>query len=197
MSISYIALALAMQDCNFFYDEPDNKSGADSTSFTCVDATAYNSWTYISLRNHSSKVEEMGGNAVSSTDWDLAIHRYDCMTNKGAVCETNFNTIEDFMSAGTSRLSGNYTKDIWTTDKVICDISGMLDNKIIYAQTNINPTLSKWMNVDISTMPPAYKMSGKVYILRMSDGMYAVIHFSDFMNGLGIKGYISFDYELL
>lgn len=43
-------------------------------------------------------------------------------------------------------------------------------------------------------MPPIYTLSGKIYLLRLSDGTYAALRLSDFMNDAAVKGFMTIDY---
>ena len=50
------------------------------------------------------------------------------------------------------------------------------------------------MDVNTSTMPPVYTMSGRPYILRLADGSRAALHFTGFTDASGAKGYITIRY---
>ena len=73
-------------------------------------------------------------------------------------------------------------------------MSQMMDGVIIYAEDYYNPCLSKWLNVNTSTMPPIYTLSGKVYIFRLSDDTYAALRLTNFMNDAAVKGFMTIDY---
>ena len=50
------------------------------------------------------------------------------------------------------------------------------------------------LDVDSSTMPPIYTLSGKIYLLRLKDGTCAALRLVNFMNDAAIKGYMTIDY---
>lgn len=88
----------------------------------------------------------------------------------------------------------SFVADEWTTDRITVDMSQMMDGIIIYAEDYYNPCLSRWLDVDTSTMPPIYTLSNKVYVLRFSDGTYAALRLSNFMNDAAVKGFMTVDY---
>ena len=196
---------LSLSACNGIfediYDEPlaeeKNEYGfifVDSKTNTgriYIDATDYTEWHYIDL--HCTEVTTKSVEEPSPTNWDFAIHRYDAKTNGGAVVESNATDIMAVPNISTIP-EGVYVVDEWTTDKITIDMSQMMDGVILYAEDYYNPCLSKWLNVDTSTMPPIYTLSGKVYILRLSDGTYAALRLSNFMNDAAVKGFMTIDY---
>ena len=70
----------------------------------------------------------------------------------------------------------------------------MMEGILSYDSTYYNLELSKWLNVNTSTMPPTYSLSGKVYVVRLKDGTCALLFLHNFMNNLGVKGYMKIDY---
>ena len=196
---------LSLSACNGIfediYDEPlaeENNEygfifvdGETNTGRIYIDATDYTEWHYIDL--HGKEVTTKSVEEPSPTNWDFAIHRYDAKTNGGAVAESD---ATDIMAApNISTISeGAYIVDQWTTDKITIDMSQMMDGVILYAEDYYNPCLSKRLNVDTSTMPPIYTLSGNVYILRLSDGTYAALRLSNFMNDAAVKGFMTIDY---
>ena len=196
---------LSLSACNGIfediYDEPvaeeKNEYGfifVDSKTNTgriYIDATDYTEWHYIDL--HGNEVTTKSVEEPSPSNWDFAIHRYDAKTNGGAVVESNATDIMAVPNISTIP-EGVYVVDEWTTDKITIDMSQMMDGVILYAEDYYNPCLSKWLNVDTSTMPPIYTLSGKVYILRLSDGTYAALRLTNFMNDAAVKGFMTIDY---
>lgn len=156
-----------------------------------IDATDYTEWHYIDLSG--KLVTTVAVDAEPPTTWDFAIHRYDAKTNGGAVYESgvnDFGSLPDLASIPQEA----FVTDEWTTEQITVDMSQMMDGIIIYAEDYYNPCLSRWLNVDTSTMPPIYTMSGKVYILRLADGSYAALRLSNFMSDAAIKGFMTIDY---
>lgn len=70
----------------------------------------------------------------------------------------------------------------------------MMDGIILYAEDYWNPCLSRWLDVDTSTMPPIYTLSGRVYLLRLTDGTFAALRLRNFMDDTAVKGYMTIDY---
>lgn len=156
---------------------------------TGIDATNYADWIYVRFSTQDTirkKYDE-----AAPTDWDFALHRYDCKTNGGAVLETSYHALTELVPPVV------LPEDAFVTDvegKISVDMSGMMDGNIVYADSPLNEVLGKWLNVDTGTMPPIYTPSNRVYLLRLADGTYAALLFTDFSNDAGVKGYISFDY---
>ena len=126
-------------------------------------------------------------------EWDIAIHRYEAKTNGGAVLETSYTSIDELLNAD-GIPTGEYTEDIETTDRITIDMSDMMNGNILYAKSPYNEVLSRWLDVDTSTMPPIYTMSNKIYILRLEDGTHAAIHLLNYMNEKKVKGHMTFEY---
>lgn len=203
MLLPVATLILSLSACNGvfsgIYDEPtiDNEYGfisnnADNnTGRIYIDATDYTEWHYIDLHNKSVAATAIDGTAPEN--WDFAIHRYDTKTHDGAVWESStgdFYSLPDIKALPFEA----FIKDEWTTDRITTDMSQMMDGIIIYAEDYYNSCLSRWLDVDTSTMPPIYTLSGKVYVLRLSDGTYAALRLTDFMNDAAIKGFMTIDY---
>lgn len=134
-------------------------------------------------------VETRSGVDETSFNWDIAIHRYDVKTNGATVVATS----ESDITKVTAIPSDGFVADI-KTDSLMVDSSGMMNNKIGYATTNLNEVLSGWMNLDLSIMPPKYTMSGQVYVMKLKSDEYAKIKFTDYSNDADVKGHISFEY---
>ncbi|MCI8999125.1 MAG: hypothetical protein HFJ95_09055 [Muribaculaceae bacterium] len=158
-----------------------------------IDATDYTKWVYIDFTSKSIDVRDVNDEAPAQ--WDLAVHRYDTKTNNGAVMETGatgFYSLANVVKPDTG--NGEYVKDIHTTDVIVTDMSTMMDGYLSYAESDYNTELSKWLNVDKSSMPPVYTPSNKVYILRLNDGSTAAIRLDNYMDAIGVKGYMTIQY---
>ena len=203
------AALLSLPSCNGLfegiYDEPvaDTEFGftkvdqATSSGTIYIDATSYTKWTYIDFETFSIDTTVIAEDGTETGEvmegWDLAVHRYDTKTNGGAVIETEFTSLDEFLASG--RLpDGEYVEDVWTEDRITVDMSQMMDGIILYAPSWYNPELSKWLNVDTSTMPPVYTMSGKVYVLMTQDGKAAALQLTNYMNDSKVKGFMTIDY---
>lgn len=180
----------------FIYDEDDGTMGVGNGRFSMVDASKYTSWTYVNLDTRTAvKVDEyVKGNVDAAPDeWHFAMHRFDCKTNGAEVLETTFGSIAALRASG-KLPDGGFIADGWTDDRVAIDMSRMLEGIIGYAKSYYNPELSKWMDVDISGMPPVYTPSNKVYLMKFADGRMAALKFTDWVGPMEVKGFNSFDY---
>ena len=177
---------ISKKEYGFIHIDPQTNQGT-----IYIDATDYKQWHYINL-NKKETISTLTTEEAPS-EWDFAIHRYDVKTNGGAVAEinvTDFNSLPPISSIP----DGQFIEDEWTTNRITIDMSQMMDGIILYAEDYYNPCMSKWLNVDTSTMPPIYTLSGKVYILRCTDGTYAALRLRNFMNDAATKGYMTIDY---
>lgn len=181
------------------YDEPVSTSEygfietctSSKPGLIYINATDYTVWTYINFA--SKQIDSLSVTDPAPTKWDIAIHRYDAKTNNAKVVGT---PLTDINQARTWENTDHLPEvaDVWTTDKIVTDMSTMMDGYLSYADSYYNPELSKWLNVDTSTMPPIYTPSDKVYIIYLEDGKRAAVKLKDYMNSAGIKGYMSIQY---
>ena len=132
---------------------------------------------------------EKGSVDETSFKWDLAFHRWDIKTNGGSALETAETELANVKTVP----AGSYVSDE-ESDEITVDMSMMMKGKIGYATDHINKELGKWMHLDMSTMPPAYTASDKVYVVKSAEGKCIKIKFTDYMDNSGKKGHISFDY---
>lgn len=197
-----LGAALSLSACNGLfeniYDDPiESEQEVGENKFSQINATEYDQWVYIDLSELKTTTVKIGEEYDSEipAEWDFAIHRYDIKTNGGATYETSYTTLDDFLANGTLPQEGDFTADVWTTEKIAIDMSGMMENNIKYTESDYNAVFSQWLDVDTSTMPPIYTMSGKVYLLRLKDNTYAAIYFTNYMNARGVKGYIDFEFQ--
>lgn len=207
--LSVGAALLSLPSCNGLfegiYDEPVAASEfgftkveqATSSGTIYIDATSYTKWTYIDFDTYSIDTTLIAEDGSESGDvmegWDLAVHRYDTKTNGGSVLETEYTSLDEFRVSGRIP-EGEYVEDIWTEDRITIDMSQMMNGIILYAPSWYNPELSKWLNVDTSTMPPVYTMSGRVYVLKTQDGKAAALQLNNYMNDSKVKGFMTIDY---
>lgn len=196
-----LGAALSLSACEGIfegiYDAPvETEMEIEDNRFSQVKTTEYTEWVYINLSGSKATTVKIGEEYDSEipADWDFAIHRYDLKTNGGAACQTAYKSIDALKAAAKLPEAEDFIKDEWTTDQIAIDMSGMMDDNIIYTDSYRNPVLSGWLNVDTSTMPPIYTMSKQVYLIRLKDNTYAAIRFTNYTNARGIKGYIDFDY---
>ena len=197
------ALAFAIASCNGIfsglYDEVETTAPfgfklvneAEGSGTIYLDVRDYEKWTYINLRERTIDSANMVKDEPEPQHWDFALHRYDVKTNGGAARETEFLTMDALMAHGHYD-EGTFTAD--TAGRVVVDMSTMMDGYLGYHDSNINKVLSRWLNVDTSTMPPIYTLSGKVYVLRLADGTFAALLFTDFMDEASVKGFATIKY---
>lgn len=200
-----VTAVLSLSSCHGIfggiYDEPVEETSdgfgfikineVTRTGTIYIDASDYTKWNYISLKD--KKVVTALYDEQQPENWDFAVHRYDAKTNSASVFETEYYDLTDISSV--SKFSGaDFIADEWTTNRITIDMSQMMEGIIKYAEDFYNPCLSKWLNVDTSSMPPVYTLSEKVYILKLQDGTFAALKLSDFMNTSGIKGFMTIDY---
>lgn len=195
--------AMLLPSCNDLlgdlYDEPVATSEYGfvevctntSPGLIYLDATDYTVWTYIDFEDR--RIDSLSTDDPAPAKWDIAVHRYDAKTNDAKVVGTSLRDINQARGwMNTQHLPE--VSDIWTTDKIVTDMSTMMDGYLSYADSFYNPELSKWLNVDTSTMPPVYTLSDKVYIIYLNNGERAAVKLKDYMNSAGIKGYMSIQY---
>lgn len=203
VSLTTIAVAVILSSCNGMfsdiYDAPVSNSeygfieinASEKPGMIYIDATDYTRWTYVNFRD--MKIDTLHVTDSEPAKWDIAIHRYDVKTNHAAVAETPVSEISDIRTMkGLENLPR--VEDIWTTDKIVIDMSTMMDGYLSYAESYYNTELSKWLNVNTGTMPPVYTPSEKVYVIFLSDGKRAAVKLHDYMNSAGAKGYMSIQY---
>lgn len=202
----FIALLALLPSCNGIfpgiYDSGEGEliteygfleyNPSDHSGTVYIDATDYTQWIYLDFHGRTAVTAGMAEEEAPA-EWDLAVHRYDVKTNGAAALETGITGLELFMSSG-KMPEGEYVGDVWTTDRIIVDMSGMMDGNIGYSESWYNPEISKWLNVDTSTMPPLYSMSQKVYAVKLSDGTDLALKLSNYMDATGVKGFMTIDY---
>lgn len=205
--IPVAALVLPLSGCDGMfhgiYDEPSAEVGKQygfvstdivtNTGTIYIDATDYTQWHYIDLDGKvvtSTAIDTV----LAPAEWDFALHRYDAKTNGGAVVETEAVDFESLPQLS-SIPNDQFVPDEWTTDRIIVDMSQMMDGVINYASDYYNSELSLWLDVDKSVMPPVYTLSGRVYILRLRDGRYAALRLTNFMSDAAVKGFMTIEYK--
>ncbi|MCD8288389.1 MAG: HmuY family protein [Prevotella sp.] len=187
--------------CDGIYDDISNMPADNITdnSFSYIDATDYTTWVYIDLADGTLTTLAYDDSINIPDSWTFALHRYDCKTNGGKVLETAFTSIDEFLSAVESGLFTLPDETEFTADseeEIIIDVSHMVEGTLIYAPAQVNVVMTRWLDVNLITMPPIYTQSGKVYLIRFADFTCAAVRFTGFTNPYyyDAKGYISFEY---
>lgn len=194
----FLIISLALTAC---YDDPAGMPdlSQEENTLSYVDARSYTEWVYIDLSEGTTLALDYKDTASVPERWTFALHRYDCKTNGGSALETPFTSLDDLLLALSQETykpdPSEFTPD--TEGDIIIDVSHMIEGYLIYDIASRNEALSLWLNVDISTMPPIYTQSGKVYLLREADGTLSALRFTGFSNPYyyDTKGYISFQYR--
>lgn len=153
-----------------------------------IDATSYTDWVYIDFSTMTA--ETLPVEAPAPATWDIAVHRYDAKTDGATVSATASGDFTTLTPAGTP------VADEWTTQTIVTDMSTMMDGYLSYAESSYNRELSRWLDVDKSTMPPIYTMSSKVYLVNLRDGRRVALRLDNYMDGSGIKGYLTIRYMI-
>lgn len=145
-----------------------------------------------------TSISELHTDSQSDAEqWDIAIHHFDVKTNGLGAYETNYTSF-DQLPEGTDWLADVlFVEDEWTTNHVLYDLGGMLNYDVGYQNTFINRVLTSWVTMDLSTPPPIYNMSDKVRIIRLEENEYVAVKLYNYMNSMGLKGYLTFDVKPL
>lgn len=107
--VAFMALSLSttLTSCS---DDDEKKEETEMKTLT-VDATAYNQWVYVNLKDGKTQTVTMEGSDDESAvtiDWQIAIHRYtEVKTNGGSVVKTDMTD----MSKVTTIPTGGYVAD--------------------------------------------------------------------------------------
>ena len=196
-------MATSLLSCDSIYDTPEPYVPVPTEEFAYqyVNATAYTNWVYFNLHEKDSLTLDYRQTDVP-VGWDIALHRYDVKTNGGAALETSYETLDELAQAVESGDFLQPYNSMWVADvedSVTVDMSHMMEGYLVYTPSPVNREIGKWLALDLSTMPPVYTPSNKVYLVRLADETVAALRFNDFMGPASkpyysAKGYISFDY---
>ncbi len=195
-----VLAVVSIASCDIYDDISEMPSStASDHSFSYIDATSYIQWVYLDLKSGAATTLPYDDDEHIPDEWTFALHRYDCKTNAGRCAETPFSSLESLSSAvvnGSYRLPEESEMTADVADSIIIDVSHMLDLYLGYASAMVNKEMTRWLDVNISTMPPIYTPSNKVYLLRTKEEEYVAVLFTSFTNPFyyDTKGYISFDY---
>ena len=180
--------------------EPSDETSAYGFVKPCTDSEAgriyidtqdYTQWVYLDFEAQTTAVAAVADEAPEA--WDIALHRYDVKTHDGRAAETSYSDLSKWVAAGRPAPAEEYA-DIWSDERIMTDLSHMMDSIIVYTPSYYNPCLSRWLDVDLRTMPPIYKPSNRVYTVRFDDGRGMALRFLNYMDDRGAKGYIMIDY---
>lgn len=201
------AALLLLPACNGIlagiYDEPavetdsfgfQSPSSGATPGTIFIDATSYVIWNYLDFKSLTSTPLDVSADAPEN--WDIAIHRYDAKTNGATVAETPYSSFDEVI-AHLGEINLTYEADIFSDEKIVTDMSTMMDGYLSYIPSYWNPTLSSWLDVDKSEMPPIYTLSNKIYIIKLKDASRVAVKLINFMDAAGFKGFMTIQYLLL
>ncbi len=182
----FLAFALTIISCSKDEDEPKLPLEVEEIS---LDATSFTEWVYVSLSK--GEIVEVS-DFENDINWDIGFHRWDVRTNggmsgkgKGAALQLAHSSLDQVDLAPET----GYITDIL----IEINMTGMPP---IYEDHPANPELAKWMDLDMSEMPPKYSMTDKVFIVKTADGKFVKLRFTDYMNDTGDRGFITFEFIL-
>src|SRR3712207_1174349 len=137
-----LGAVLSLSACNGIlggiYDEGEHgQTDIKKGSFSQINTSEYDEWTYISLADLKAVRVKIGKEHEKEIPdkWDLAIHRYDIKTNGGSGYETTIGSLEELKNSGKLPDEASFAPDVWTTDKIAIDMSGMMEGNIVYAES--------------------------------------------------------------
>lgn len=191
--INFWIVAVMVLSCSTSFvscDDDDEKNEETNQKTLTVDATAYNQWVYVNLKNGETQTVTMEGSddeSIVTIDWQIAIHRYtEVKTNGGAVVQTD----KTDMSKVTGIPASGYVAD--ETDQQVLVKFLMPPTDDCYVTTHYN-TLMEW--TEGSAMDGTLATTNQVFVLKCKDGTYAKLQFTDFSNADNVKGHVTFNYE--
>ena len=122
----------------------------------------------------------------------IAIHRHDVKTNGGAIMKTSFESFNELI--GLKKVpEGEFVEDIPAADpsadlqsdevkgKISVDMSGMMEGNIGYIPSTLNLEIEDWL-IMYGGMPPSFKFSPNVYLVRMPDNTYIGLKIDKYEN---------------
>ena len=158
----------------------------NTVTLTDVDVSAYDQWVYLSFESRTPVV--LGVEEDAPAQWDIALHRENVKTNRGAALVTEATSL----AALTELPSGDFVSDVMTDSTLIVDMSQMMQEILGYQKSEINPVLNAW--VERSGMPPVYTVKNNVYVVRTQEGRYATIKFASYKDAEDKTGFATFSY---
>ena len=160
-----------------------------------LDASRKKNWTYFSFATGQVVTVDKDSiiDSPKGLDWDVAFCRFYTRTNSGDSNSEKSGKGGALMTEVFSLEQAQIPED----DKFITDETGQLSPGMAVIVTSRNEELQKWLDVDISHMPPTYSIKNKnVFIIRCADGKtYAKVKFLGFENDEGKNIYPKFEYE--
>lgn len=160
-----------------------------------LDVRQYDKWIYFSFLNG---IIETPVNPEESLVWDIAFHRWDVKTNGGIAGKGNGSAyMSELTSLDKNLIITNMQESQFKSNvliKTYMKTPDMTQGPEQRVDVPANPELCKWMVVNMSTIPPGYNMSDKVFLVKSASGRLGAIKFKSYMNETAVKGYVTFEY---
>ena len=127
--------------------------------------------------------------------WNFAVHRNNVRTNKGAVLETSYTSMDQLPETSDAFHNKTFTEDEWSENEVWDSQKNMLQSYVPSQGILVNKVLSSWLTMDIPPMPPAFTYNNHVFILRLQDGTYAALQLANYLSPQGTTCYLAINYK--
>ena len=147
------------------------------------------------LSNHEFRSFTPMAEQPEPESWHLAVHRNNVRTNGGAAYETSYTSMDALPESSEAFKEMTFTEDTWNELDVWAVRGQMLNGLIGNQGIEVNPVLSKWLNVSIPPMPPAFTLNNHVFIVRFSDGTYAALQLENYVSTTGTKCCLTINYK--
>ena len=161
-----------------------------------INASASDKWVYFSFLNGNIIAINKNGTTdiPSGNDWDIAFCRFYSRTNSGKSNSDNNGKGGAFM---TDAKSLDELTKIPDENSFVIDRLDTIMPQMKIVKTATNKELNKWIDVNISQMPPKTTLNEtNVFVVRCADGKtYAKVKFLEFENNECKKIYPKFEYE--
>lgn len=202
LALAVIIGSLSWSSCK---EEPKQPQGEDVKKIEYLDASAYDEWTYYSLRDNkvykTVKYNEEGKlteDLSNDKNWDIAFHRFDIHTQGGAFKSS----IEDLSKAGEVTL-GEFVQDTEAEITLFYGIGADGKHEMKTTKALINPLMSGgvgkkggWVE-NQGTMPPNYVVLPNVWFVKDANGDVVALKFLECRTRDGKTGGITLNYMYL
>lgn len=146
------------------------------------------------LARHELRSKYATARQPEPDQWDIAVHRNNVRTNGGAVFET---TLTDLREVGTAitYAAQPFVGDEWNETDVWVVRDKMLSGLIGNQRIQVNSVLSRWLEVTLPPIPPAFSHNPHVFIVRFSDGTYAALRLKSHLSPQNVKCCLTIEYK--
>lgn len=147
------------------------------------------------LSNHEFRSFTPTAAQPEPASWHIAVHRNNVRTNGGAAYETTYTSLDALPESSEAFKDETFTPDAWNETDVWTVQGQMLNGLIGNQGIDVNPVLSRWLNVSIPPLPPAFTLNNHVFIVRFSDGTHAAIQLENYLSTTGTKCCLTINYK--